>query len=432
MKALPKPLFNRNFQLLLACNVISLMGSAIAVVAVPFAVLAVGGSAGDVGYVAAAALIAFVGCLLLGGVMADRMPRNKVMIGANVLQAAAQAASAAVVLSGRGTVWELLGLAAIRGAGLGFYFPAEAGILPQTVPEDQRAEANAIDRTARNGGQIAGAGLGGVVVAALGPGWGLALDAASFAIAALLRVGMRVTSTRPSQTANFAREFRAGWHEFTSRRWLWTVVIQFACINALTGATIAVIGPVVANVNLGGARNWGFVLAAYSTGSVIGAITMIRLHPSRIILAATLAVPGASFLLFALAFPLAVPLLAVAALVAGACLGVFDVNWTTALQQEIPLAALSRVSAYDTLGSAALIPISSAVAGPLADHFGPSLVLTVGGIIIVMLTAAVLAFPEVRQLRRQGSAGPHGNFLARSDDPSAVHGRQDPIPNEDL
>ncbi len=97
-----------------------------------------------------------------------------------VQKAAAQGATAVAVLSGHGAVRQLLVLAAVRGTGSGFYYPAETGLLPQTAAPDDRAQANAIDRVGRNGAQIAGSALGGVAVAALGPGWGLVLDAASF------------------------------------------------------------------------------------------------------------------------------------------------------------------------------------------------------------------------------------------------------------
>ena len=106
--------------------------------------------------------------------------------------------------------------------------------------------------------------------------------------------------------------------------------------------------------------------------------------------------------------PLPVPLLSVAALLAGACLPVFGVNWATTMQQEIPLTALSRVSAYDALGSFALAPVGTVVAGPLAGVFGTTAVLNVGGALVFVLTAAVLLVPEVRHLRRQPPARPAG------------------------
>lgn len=391
---------SRNFRLLLACDVVSLTGNAVALVALPFAVLAVGGSAADVGYVSTAMLVPVVVFLLLGGVVADRLPRHLVMVAGDLVQAAAEALSAAVVLSGHGTVWQLLVLAAIRGTGFGFYFPAEAGLLPQTVAPDDRAQANAIDRVGRNGVQIAGAALGGVAVATLGPGWGLALDAITFAVAALLRVGMRFSALPPAESSGVVRELREGWREFTSRRWLWTIVVQFACVNAVVLAAFNVLGPLVARAHYGGARSWGLVLAAYSAGSMLGGIAMIRLRPTRMLLVATIAVLGSPLVLFALVPPLMVPLVAAAALLTGACFQVFGVNWATTMQQEIPLTALSRVSAYDALGSFALAPVGTAVAGPLADNFGPSPVLAAGGALIVVLTVAVLTVPEVRSLRK--------------------------------
>jgi MFS family permease len=397
-------LSGRNFRLLLACNVISLTGNAVAMVAVPFAVLAVAGSVADVGYVTAAMLVSAIVFLLLGGVIADRVPRQRVMVAGDLIQAAAEGASAVVVLSGHGAVWQLLVLSAIRGAGFGFYFPAEAGLLPQTVAPDDRAQANAIDRVARNSAQIAGAALGGIAVAALGPGWGLVLDAASFVIAALLRLGMRFAAMPPPEPAGMMHELREGWREFTSRRWLWTIVVQFAFVNAVVVAAVDVLGPVVAKAHYGGARSWGLVLAAYSVGSVLGGAAMIRLRPARMLLAATISVFAGAPLLFALAPPLMAPVVAVASLLAGASFQVFGVNWATTMQQEIPLQALSRVSAYDALGSLALAPVGTAVAGPLAGEFGTSLVLAAGGVLIVMLTAAVLLVPEVRQLRHRTPA----------------------------
>ncbi|HMH92576.1 MAG TPA: MFS transporter, partial [Streptosporangiaceae bacterium] len=331
------PLRSRNFQLLLACDVISLAGTSIAYVAIPFAVLSIRGSGSDVGYVATAGLLPLVVFLLLGGVVADRLPRHQVMVAADLLQGAAQAASAVLVLTGTARVWELLACAALRGTGLGFYYPASAGLLPQTIPDGQRAQAVAIDRVGRNGANIAGAALGGILVGLAGPGWGLAADAASFGAAALLRVGMRLPARLPpAEPASILRELREGWREFASRRWLWSIVLQFAGLTAVTSATISVLGPVVADRSLGGARTWGFLLAAYGAGSVIGGLAMIRFRPSRMLLAATIGVLVLPLLIFALAVPLAVPLIIATALIIGAGGELFSVSWVTTMQQEIP------------------------------------------------------------------------------------------------
>ena len=397
----PGPLRSRNFRLLLACDVISTTGTAVATVALPFAVLQIGGSASDVGYVAAAYLVPLIGFLLLGGVMADRLPRHQVMMAANALQALAQAASAGLLLAGHAQVWELAALAAARGVGSGFYLPAAEGLLPHTVPADQRAPANALDRIGRNSGQIGGAALGGVLVGLAGPGWGLAADAVSFAVAGALRAGMRFPALPAAPRAGLVHELREGWRDFISRRWLWVIVAQFAFVVAILAGTQSVLGPLVADAHLGGARSWGLILAAEGLGAVLGGFVMIRFRPRRMLLAASLAVPADSVFFLALAVPLPVPVIAATAFAAGASVEVFSVNWATTMQQEIPPAMLSRLSSYDALGSFALAPVGTAVAGPLAGSFGTSAVLTAGAILVVLLTAAVLLVPEVRNMQRQ-------------------------------
>ena len=397
----PGPLRSRNFRLLLACDVISTSGTAVATVALPFAVLGIGGSASDVGYVAAAYLVPLIGFLLLGGVVADRLPRHQVMMAANALQALAQAASAGLLLAGHARVWELAALAAARGVGSGFYLPAAEGLLPHTVPADQRAPANALDRIGRNSGQIGGAALGGVLVGLAGPGWGLAVDAVSFAVAGALRAGMRFPALPTAPRAGLVHELREGWRDFISRRWLWAIVAEFAFVVAILAGTQSVLGPLVADAHLGGARSWGLILAAEGLGAVLGGFVMIRFRPRRMLLAASLAVPADSVFFLALAVPLPVPVIAATAFAAGASVEVFSVNWATTMQQEIPPAMLSRLSSYDALGSFALAPVGTAVAGPLAASFGTSAVLTAGAILIVLLTAAVLLVPEVRNMQRQ-------------------------------
>jgi MFS family permease len=395
------PLRSRNFRLLAACNIISVTGSQVSAVALPFAVLRIGGSASDVGYVATAELIPIIGCLLLGGVIADRLPRHQVMVAAEVLQALTQGISAALVLTGQAHVWQLAVLAAGGGAGFGFYYPAAQGLLPHTVAPDQLAQANALIRTGRNSASIGGAALGGLVVGLAGPGWGLAVDAVSFAAAAALRIGMRFPDLPPAQAPDVLRDLREGWREFVSRRWLWVIVTQFMIVSGVYAAVMSVLGPLVAHAHLGGARSWGLITAAYAIGAVAGGLMMTRFRPRRILVAAMLAVPAYSLLLFALAAPLPVAADMTAALVAGGSLEVFTVCWATTMQQEIPSAKLSRVASYDALGGTVLTPAATAAAGPLAAAFGTARVLAIGGGLVAVLPLLVLLAPEVRQMRRR-------------------------------
>jgi hypothetical protein len=383
-----------------------MVGTAMAAIAVPFAVLRSGGSVSDVGFVAAAGLLPTIVFLLFGGVLADRLPRQQVMVAANIAQALAQAGFALLVLTGLAQVWEMMLLTAARGCAFGFYMPAAQGLLPQTVDADQLASANAVRRLALNGAQIAGAALGGLVVAAAGPGFGLVADASSYAVAGALRAGMRVGDLPPVVRTGIIHELRDGWRAFTSRRWLWVIVIQFGLVNAVFVGAFSVLGPAIADHELGGARSWGLIVAAQSAGAVLGAALMVRYRPRRLLHTASLAVPLMALPVLALAAPLEVALIAAAALLAGIGMEVFEINWSTAIQEQIPLELLSRVAAYDALGSYALSPIGTTLAGPLALAIGTTTTLTAGGLTIITASLAALCIADVRNLTRAKSPDP--------------------------
>lgn len=395
------PLASRNFQLLVACDVTSSTGSAMAYVATPFAVLLSGGSVSDIGLVTAAAAIPYIVFLLFGGVLADRLPRQRMMVTANVVQGTAQALFAALVLAGHPHLGQMLALAALRGCGNGLYLPASQGLVPQTVPAGQLGAANAIRRVGLNGASIGGSALGGLVVALAGPGWGLVADAASFAAAAALRVGMRIPPIAAAGRASLLSELFAGWRAFTSYRWLWTIVVEFGVVNAVFSGAFGVLGPVVADRHLGGAGSWGVIVAANAVGAVLGASAMVRYRPRRLLLVGNAVNLLLMLPLLALAVTRNVPLIALAALAAGVGGEVFEVNWSIALQEQVPLDLLSRVSSYDALGSNVLRPVGTSLAGPVAAAVGITAALLGGGAVTLAACLVVLAIPEVRDLRRK-------------------------------
>jgi MFS family permease len=394
-------LASRNFRLLVGCDVMSMAGTAMATVAVPFAVLRSGGSASDIGFVTVAGLVPTIVFLLLGGVVADRLPRQRVMVLANVVQGGMQAAFALLVLTGRAHLIEMMLLTAGRGVAFGFYMPAAQGLLPQTVGGGDLASANAIRRLGLNAAQISGAAFGGIVVAVVGPGWGLVGDAVSYAAAAALRTGMRFGDLPPVTRTGLLPELRAGWRAVASRRWLWVVVVEFAFVNALYAGGFSVLGPVVAQHRLGGASSWGVIVAGQSLGAVLGAALMLRYRPARLLGVGNLAVATMALPLICLAVPLGLPFVATAALLGGMGAEAFEINWSIALQENVPVTLLSRVSAYDALGSYALGPVGTTVAGPLAALVGTTVALGGAGIAILVAVAVTLGLPDVRRLTRR-------------------------------
>ncbi|MFH9226243.1 MFS transporter [Streptomyces lydicus] len=394
----------RNYLLLTGATVIANLGSSGALIATAFAVLASGGSATDVGLVAAARTVPLVLFLLIGGAVADRLPRHHVMVAANALSCVSQGLFALLVLGGEPRLWQMSVLAALGGTGQAFFAPASEGMVLASVSGEHAGRAFAVFRMGMNGANIGGAALGGALVAAVGPGWVLAVDAASFAVAGALRAFLDVSGT-PVRTrrGGILRDLRDGWQEVVSRPWLWAIVLQFSLVNAVISAAEAVYGPLVAEEHLGGPGPWGLALAAFGAGTAGGALLMTRLKPRRLLLTGSLCVFPLALPSAALAVPLPAAGLTPLMFGTGIAVEVFAVTWMMALHQEIPEEKFSRVSSYDWLGSLAMVPVATALAGPVQDLIGRTTALWCCAAVITLLTAAVLCVPEVRHLTRRTS-----------------------------
>ncbi|MEU5664002.1 MFS transporter [Streptomyces longwoodensis] len=392
----------RNYSLLTAAAFVTGLGSQGALIAAAFAVLQAGGDGGDVGLVAAARTLPLVLFLLIGGAVADRLPRHRVMVAANALNCVSQGAFAALVLLGEPRLWQMMLLAALGGTGQAFFSPAAEGMLLSSVEGEHAGRAFAVFRMAMQGAGLGGAALGGALVAVVGPGWVLAADAVAFAVAGALRAGLDVSHI-PARVpgGGLLTDLREGWREFSGRPWLWGVVLQFSIANAVVGAADAVYGPLVADEHLGGPGPWGLALGFFGAGTVAGALLMTRWKPRRLLLAGTLCVFPLALPSAALAVPVPVTVLCAVMFLTGVTLEVFGVSWMTALHQEVPEEKLSRVSAYDWFGSVALVPLATALAGPAEGAFGRGASLWGCSALVVVVTAAVLCVPDVRTLQRR-------------------------------
>jgi MFS family permease len=397
------PLRERSFRLLFFGRTIYFIGGAFANVALAFAVLDLTGSKTDLGLVLAARSLPQVLFLLVGGIWADRLPRHRVMVFSNVVSGISQGAIALLLLTGQAEVWHVAALAAVNGASSAFFFPAATGIVPQTVSQAMLQPANAILRLGQNASWIGGAALGGLVVAATSPGIGIAVDAASFLVAAVLVAMIRLPATLRMEGANFFAELKEGWREFSSRTWLWVIVIQFGFVNAVLLGVEGVLGPAVAKEHLGGAAAWGLILTAQSLGLVAGGLLLLRLRPRRLLLAGTTGFLLTIPFLLGLAGPLPVVALIALAAIAGIGSETFGIMWDTTMQQEIPQEKLSRVYSYDALGSFILIPLGVAIVGPVSEVLGTRETILGAAAISLTATLAVLLVHDVRTIERKGS-----------------------------
>lgn len=389
------------FRYLMAGRTINALGNSFAPIALAFAVLDLTGSATDLGLVVGVRTLVNVVFLLFGGVLADRLPKNLLMVGSSVAAAVTQGIVATLVLTGTATIPLLIGLAAINGMVGALALPASASILPSTVPADLRQRANAINRVGLNTAAIIGAPVAGVVVAATSPGWGIVVDAATFVISGLCFLALRVPEP-PTVTdrPHLFADLRTGWSEFRSRTWLWVVVAGFCVLNAAWSGGLFVLGPAVADDTFG-RRAWGFVLAAQTAGMIVGGLIAMRLRLRRLLgfgVACCLPLAVPVFLLGA--YPQVWALLP-AAFVAGLTLEQFGVAWETTMQEHVPADKLARVYSYDMVGSFVAMPVGEIAIGPIAHAAGLESTLIGAALLMTAAVVGMLTSRDVRTLRHE-------------------------------
>ena len=396
----PGPLRERNFRLLASSRTISFLGTNLAPIAVAFAVLDLTGSATDTGIAFACWTLAQVATLLIGGVVADRLPRRLVMVASDSANFCIRTLMGVLLVGGHAEIWQLFVLQALGGAATAFYSPASTGLVPETVPPRLLQQANGIMSIARYLAFPLGAALGGAIVATVGSGWALLIDAGTYATSALLLLQIRLPARAHTAVApNFLRELREGWDAFTEQTWVWLLTLWISLYFLITYAPFFVLGPYIAKHHLGGAAGWAIVVTGEGIGALLGGVAGIRLRPRRtmVTIGGLFAVTSLQSVLLAVYAPVA--LIGLAAALAGFAFSFGSVIWETSLQHTIPPEKLARVSAYNWMGAMAFLPAGYAIAGPVAAALGMSRTLVLGAVWIVLSTAAVLTVRSVRDFR---------------------------------
>jgi MFS family permease len=302
-------------------------------------------------------------------VFADRLPRRAVMIAADLLRLGTQGATAVLLISGHAQIWQIVVLQALHGLGSAFFNPAATGLTPQVVSPERLQDANGLRGLAMSASGIAGPGISAALVAGIGAGWALGLDSISFLVSAICLAQLRLPAHIKLPPQSFVRDLLDGWVEFSSRSWVWVIVVCAAVGNGFSG-TFFVLGAAISKADLGGAGAWALILAAFSVGGLVGGVAVLRIKPHRPLLAACIAVLPWALPPSMLALRAPVYAIASVAFVSGAGLMIFNSLWETTLQRHIPDAALSRVSAYDWFGSLMMQPLGFALVGPAVVLFG--------------------------------------------------------------
>ncbi len=387
----------RQFRLLFLGQTLSQVGSSILPIALIFAVLEFG-SASALGIVSAALLIPNVCLMLFGGVWADRLPRQKVMLYADLVRAASQAMAAVLLFVDGATVWNFALLAAMYGTANAFFNPASTGLVPDTVSPERLQAANALMSLSRTSLNVLGPAIGGALVAFVGPGSVFAIDAVSFVLSACFLAVIR-PAARMVVREGMRSELARGWREVRSRTWIWMSIAYFAVWN-LAFAPYWILGPIVAKNELGGASDWGIVMTLAAVGGIGGGFVALHFRPRFPLRAGYLLIALYALPLLLVARPFPAVVIGIGAAIGAASLEIANTLWYTTLQQKVPREAISRVSAYDWLGSLIFQPVGFIIAGPLSHIFGIKPTLIGAAAVIASAAVIVSAVPSIRDLRR--------------------------------
>ena len=398
--AVDHPLRHAAYRWLLSGVAVNSLGNGIAPIALAFAVLDLGGDASDLGIVVGLYALADVAAVLFGGVLGDRLPRTVMMQGSSALAAVAQSLVAVSLIGDWSSIPLLAGLGMVNGALGALGGPSSQAITQQTVPAGQLRTAITWRRLSQNVAVIVGSGAAGLLVAGVGSGWALAVDAFTFAFAAvcfgLVRVAALVV---PAERGSMVADVREGFAEVMRHTWLWLLILQALLYHLFYGGAQGVLGPIVVGDSLGRPA-WGWALSMMMVGFVVGGLVTLRWKPRRALYV------GTWFLGLTAAFPIAMAVsdsltvVLVGAFLHGFGLEIFSVGWDLSIQEQVAPEKLARVYSFDMIGSFIARPVGLALTGPIAELVGfRTWLLVVGGVIIASVLVA-LTSRDVRRLER--------------------------------
>jgi MFS family permease len=389
---------SRDFRLLWSGQVVSLVGNAAFLVAIGWKTVSITGSAGSLGIVLMAEGLAMLATLLIGGALADRYERRRLMIMSDIARLGVVGALAVTDAAGQLSFPLLIAFAVGVGLGDGFFHPAFGGIVPLVVETPHLASANAMIGIARQGSFVVGPALAAVIYETTGSASVFAIDAATFAVSALLLWKARPRPLEPEPAEGTIKAIVSGARYVASVPWLWISIALAAVVLMLVMAPYQVLLPEIVKENFGrGVGAYGLLFALQATGMVLGTVVFGQTNPrrNRVILAyGAWALNDICVILFALShrYELAAALVFVRGALIGYGIGI----WETVLMELVPTNRLSRVISLDFFGSLGLTPVGYALAAALSGPLAPSTILVAGASISAFLWLAPLSIRRVR------------------------------------
>jgi DHA3 family tetracycline resistance protein-like MFS transporter len=415
-----QPLRARDFRLLAFAAIVSLLGDGFYFIALAWQVYDISNVPTALSIVSVAAMVPMVGLLLVGGALSDRFDRRRLMIGADLIRGAAIGLMAVLSLTGMIELWHIAVLAIFVGAGHAFFNPASTAILPVLVPDEHLPAANALSGIYRPlVFRLIGPAIAGFVIAAVGPGWAFAFDAATFLVSAVaiaaIRARPELRSTEDHGPRRMIADVREGLRYVRGQPWIWATLVSAMLSLLVFLGPMEVLVPFLVKNRLDlGPESLGAIFAAGGVGSILMAIVIGSLgQPRRRVTVMYAAWSGGVLLLAIYGLMTSLWHALLASFVTAALFELGQVIWTTMLQQRVPRDLLGRVSSLDWLVSTGLVPVSFALTGPAAELFGPETTIVWASLIGAVLMGALLFYPGVRDPERE-SGGQTGSARAGS------------------
>ncbi|MEW1635813.1 MFS transporter [Streptomyces sp. NPDC093801] len=429
----------RPFAAVLAANTISIAGSSLTMIGVPWFVLQTTGSAGRAGIVAFCATLPIVVAALIGGPVIDRIGRRRVSAVSDLVCAASVGAIPLLHYAGLLEFWMLCALMALGGLVHTPGLTARSVLLPSLAEHAGTTVARAAslyDAVSR-GARMIGAAVAGLLIAVLGAESVLLMDAATFAVSALLVSAFLrgVPAAEPQRAAEkpsfaaYRAELAEGWRFLTRSRLLLGITVMVMTTNGLDQGWSSVLLPVHGREELGGATALGLMISLFGGFALLGALLYGAWgdrFPRRAVFAGAFLLSGATR--YAVAAVTDTPLpLAVTMALAGLGAGVLNPVLTTVLFERVPEELRSRVSGVATAGCELAMPMGGLAAGLLVDGLGITAALLAFGGVYLLTTLGPVLFPAWREMdagpsaavSRTGRPHPGSAPAARSPHPSA-------------
>lgn len=394
------PLRHRDFRLLLLGQSVSRLGDRIYAIALPFQLFALGASPLELGLAVAILDTSHLLLLLVGGAVADRIPRRRLILASDLVAGISVGALALLSWTGQLAIAHVYVASAIFGAAEAFLAPAYTALIPELVPKDILQSGNAARSFSRSLARVAGPAAGGVVVVGGGPALGFGIDALTFLVSFTTLLFVRAPRREPPPAASLLADVREGIAFTLTLPWVIAGALAYAVLNiAYAGQTSVIMPLLVRDVLHGDAGTFGSITAAFGVGAVLAGLVLAQARVAR---------AGVGIYVFELAAALSVvgmgilaqlPAVIVLMLVIGVALTGSDVLWQTALQRHVRTDMLGRVSSITSLGIYLLNPVSPLVAGLLVERLGPAVSLTLLGAYSLIVATLLLFASPLRHVR---------------------------------